>query len=293
MQGDTRKGEVIRAASHIRSATAGRGAESHCSLDLMAWGAPYRLIAETPILLERMRGAAPYGSIPCSTADAAALTLALVQPPLQPRFQIWCGEELLAEDESLERILEHLSARLTLHVAEHSPDYVFVHAGVVTWRGRAVILPGASFAGKSTLVRELVRAGAVYYSDEFALIDREGLVHPFPRALRMRRPGRPEQTPISIEQMEGSAGTASAPISVVLFTRFEAESCWAPEQLLPGRAALELLLHTLPVQRTPARVMATFAAVMRAARAWRTPRGEAADAAAALLRAIEPDGGLA
>jgi hypothetical protein len=30
-------------------------------------------------------------------------------------------------------------------------------------------------------VAELVRAGATYYSDEFAVLDSRGRVHPFPR----------------------------------------------------------------------------------------------------------------
>jgi hypothetical protein len=54
-----------------------------------------------------------------------------------------------------------------------------------------------------------------------------------------------------------------------------------------------LLLHTLPVQRSPARVLATFAAMMRHAQAWRSPRGEAADTASALLSALEAEGALA
>src|SRR5581483_1001800 len=43
---------------------------------------------------------------------------------------------------------------------------VFVHAGVVAWRGRALVIPGPSNSGKSTLVAALVAAGAAYYSDE-------------------------------------------------------------------------------------------------------------------------------
>ena len=66
-----------------------------------------------------------------------------------------------------------------VHVANYAPDRVFVHAGVVAWRGRALVLPGTSFAGKTTLVAELVRAGAIYYSDEYAVLDEQGRVHPY------------------------------------------------------------------------------------------------------------------
>ena len=51
-------------------------------------------------------------------------------------------------------------------------------AGVVGWENRAIVMPGASFAGKTTLVRAWLEAGATYYSDEFAVLDRAGRVHP-------------------------------------------------------------------------------------------------------------------
>ena len=35
-----------------------------------------------------------------------------------------------------------------VHIANHAPDRVFMHAGVVGWNQRALVLPGASFAGK-------------------------------------------------------------------------------------------------------------------------------------------------
>jgi hypothetical protein len=47
-----------------------------------------------------------------------------------------------------------------------------------------------------------------------------------------------------------------------------------------------MLLHTAPVQRTPARVLATLTAMMCHATAWRSQRGEAAVAAQSLLAAL-------
>jgi hypothetical protein len=278
---------------HTASSSRGSRLAADRTLDLVSWGVPFRLVAETTTLLNRMRKSTPYGSVPCPIPSPCAHTFVLLRSNTRSRFQLLCNQELIAEDESLDRILDQLGGHLIIHVAKYAPDYVFVHAGVVAWRGRGLVLPGVSFAGKSTLVAELVRAGATYYSDEFALVDREGLVHPFPRDLRMRRPGQAEQMPVPIEQLQGRAGTTSVPIAMVVFTRFEIEGCWTPEPLSPGRAALELLLHTLPVQRTPTRVLATFAAMMRQARAWRTARGESAAAAAALLSALATEGALA
>src|SRR5262249_46584324 len=66
--------------------------------------------------------------------------------------------------------LAALEADLRLGVASAATRRVFVHAGVVGYRSRALVLPGRSGAGKSTLVAALGRAGATYYSHEFAVV---------------------------------------------------------------------------------------------------------------------------
>ncbi len=62
-----------------------------------------------------------------------------------------------------------------------------------------------SFSGKTTLVRALVDAGAVYYSDEFAALDETGRVIPYARRLTFVAPTR-AQTIYSVEQLGGVAG---------------------------------------------------------------------------------------
>jgi len=66
-----------------------------------------------------------------------------------------------------------------------SPD-VHVHAAVASLGGRAVILPGRSGAGKTTLVTALALAGWDYLSDEVAALDlRRDVVRPYPRPLAL------------------------------------------------------------------------------------------------------------
>ena len=52
------------------------------------------------------------------------------------------------------------------------------------------MIPGSSFSGKTTLVRALVDAGAVYYSDEFAALDETGRVFRYAKWLSVRRPNQ-------------------------------------------------------------------------------------------------------
>ena len=61
-----------------------------------------------------------------------------------------------------------------------------MHAGAVAWRDRGIVIPGRSHSGKTTLVRALVEA-ARYYSDEFAVLDPQGRLHPYPLPLRSAR----------------------------------------------------------------------------------------------------------
>ena len=67
--------------------------------------------------------------------------------------------------------LDEIEARIRVQVATSSETRVFVHAGVVGWHGRAIVIPGESRSGKSELVTALVQAGATYYSDEYAVLD--------------------------------------------------------------------------------------------------------------------------
>jgi hypothetical protein len=274
--------------THSESQTS-RGASfaaADYALDFVSWGVHYRLVAENDALLDLMRQHVPFGSVQCTSLPPDARKFSLRNARPESGFQVMADGELLADEETLSPALAQLNNHLMIHVAECAPQYVFIHAGVVAWQGRALLLPGVSHAGKSTLVAELVRGGATYYSDEFALIDCAGRVHPFARDLRMRLPGRPEQAPVSMAQLNGRAGIKSLPVSLVVFAEFAEHARWAPEPVSAGRAVLELLLHSTPVQRTPARVLGTLSAMMRHATAWRSQRGEAAIVARSLLAAL-------
>lgn len=259
-------------------------------LDMISYGVPFRLEAESPEMLERMRKHAPWGSAACMAVPFGARSFALRAALSGVAYQVLADGELLVDGEAMVPALVQLGDHLMIHVGECAPDFVFIHAGVVAWQGRALLLPGVSHAGKSTLVAELVRAGATYYSDEFALLDSRGRVHPFARDLRMRRPGKSDQTPVSVAQLEGHAGTEPVRVAMIAFTEFAENACWAPEPLSPGRAVLELLLHSLPVQRTPARVLTTLSTTVQNAIVCKSLRGEAAPTAQALISALAAEG---
>ena len=70
-----------------------------------------------------------------------------------PSYRVYAGTDLIAEVCGLIDVGRALAAHAEFFVAERAPDHLFVHAGVVGWEGLAIVMPGASFAGKTTLVQ--------------------------------------------------------------------------------------------------------------------------------------------
>src|SRR5260370_20083684 len=113
---------------------------------------------------------------------------------LRRMHMLYADSERIARDTELDQVLATLETDLHRYIAEASPDMTFLHAGVVGWQGRAILLPGRSLSGKTSLVREMLRLGATYYSDEFAVVDDFGNIHPLPRPLGIREDSTLAQT---------------------------------------------------------------------------------------------------
>ena len=199
------------------------------------------------------------------------------------RFKLLYADHVrLARTVDIEELFERFEADLQLSVAETARRRVFVHAGVVGWKGRAVVVPGRSFSGKTTLVAELVRAGAEYYSDEFAVLDAAGRVHPFAKPLAVRGEDL-RQHKVSVVELGGSAATKPLPVGLVVVSEFREGSRFRPRTLTPGQGSLALLANTVPARRRPLEVLETLAKVVSTAAVLRGSRGEAAEAAARIL----------
>jgi hypothetical protein len=182
--------------------------------------------------------------------------------------------------------LDAFASHLQLYVADEAPRDVFVHAGVVGWQGRALVLPGKSGAGKTTLVAELIRAGATYYSDEYAVLDARGLVRPYARPLAVRMDGH-RQRPRAPEWYGARSGTRPLPIGLVVVSRYRAGARGRLRRVSPGAGALLLMANTVSARRDPARALTALQAVVARAPVLHGVRGEARHAARALLKRLE------
>jgi len=145
--------------------------------------------------------------------------------------------------------LKSFDSIVRMRVAENAVDRVFVHAGVVGWKGRAVVAPAVSHKGKTRLVAELISNGAEYYSDEYAIFDSSGLVHPFPRDLMMR--GYGEDGADLLEppgRFGGRIGAKPIRVGAVLLTEYQDGAKWHPKLLTLGQGIMETIPHTIPLQ---------------------------------------------
>lgn len=196
--------------------------------------------------------------------------------------------EKISENERFDALLEQLGSFIRVTVAEFAVGKVFLHAGVVGVNERAIILPARSFQGKTTLVAELVKNGATYYSDEYAVLDENGYVYPFPKSLSVR--GIIDdftQTDMPVEEFGGVAGTKPLPVALVLITAYKKNARWKPRELSPGQGIMEILPHTLPIRNKPEFTLNVLNNVAERAIITKTMRAEAKKTARLLISFFE------
>jgi hypothetical protein len=260
-------------------------------LCLETYGLRVGIRVNRPEILDALTAYLPPGWKPASSPVVKRL-YSLRAGPASPHGRVrhynllYAGTARLVRTMELDQLFEVLESDLHLYVAETAPRRVFVHAGVVGWQGRAILLPGRSFAGKTTLVAALIGAGATYYSDEYAVLDDRGRVHPFPRRLRMRSTDGKQVSRLTAEALGSHPGGGPLPVGLVLFSQYEPGAGWRPRLLSPGRAALELLGNTVPARVKPAAALTTLRHVVTSARTLKSSRGEAETVVPAILQSL-------
>jgi hypothetical protein len=192
----------------------------------------------------------------------------------------------IATDVDLSLALGLLEDQLHSMVAYRAVDRIFINAGAVGFRGRMIVMPAAGLTGKSTLVAALVRAGATYYSDRYAVLDEEGRVHPYATPLRLDDPGG---AGISGDgRAPAVPGEEPLPLGAVVMTGYHPGAEWQPRQLSAGESVLALMSQTVPGQDRPE---SSMQAIRRALEAepvvLSSERDEAEPVARALLAGMD------
>ena len=202
------------------------------------------------------------------------------------RYVLFTGSRRVAAAPSRDAILEFLESAVHQAVAQAARGRLFVHAGVVGWNGRAIVIPGRTMTGKSTLVAALAQAGADYYSDEFAVLDRRGMVRPYHKRLSLRRPGGWPDRP-AVEDLGGRRGHTAIPLGLVVVAPHAQGSRWQPRPISRADAMMALFDNTVLARVRPQFALSTLERAVTGCWGVEGPRGDAGAAARHILRRLD------
>jgi hypothetical protein len=192
----------------------------------------------------------------------------------------------IARSRNFDDLLDAFESHVQLTVAEFAPRRVFVHAGVVGWNGRAIVIPGLSHSGKTTLVSQLIRAGASYYSDEYAVLDERGRVHAYPRPLGVRTPDSPISKKIRAEEIGATVGEKPLRVGLVISTNYKEGSRWRPREITRGKGVLELMANTVSARSQPEMALTILPKALESAQILKGSRGEASEIIESILERV-------
>lgn len=241
-------------------------------------------------LLDRVPECFPTGweeAAPLAKADAwFGISRAPLDEGRRVLFRLFEDDAPLDEGFRLARLLERMESAIRLRVGLLAPERLFVHAGVVAWNDRCIVLPGRSGAGKTTLVAALVAAGATYCSDEYAVLDDRGYVHPYTRPMSFRMGAHRRVRRCAEADLGASLATGPLPVGLLVHTRFRPLANWAPHPLSSGAGALAMFANTLAARERPAFALSVLSSAMQGVVSLEGDRGEADATAAAILEFV-------
>jgi len=208
--------------------------------------------------------------------------------PRRARVMVETSGEVLGEWQDELEAARVTRSSIELWAADRSKEHVAVHAAVVARDDQAIVLPGPSGIGKSTLALALIDSGATYYSDEFAVFNRRGEVLPYPRPLALRQAkgeGRVEVRHLSPSELGAVVGQRPLSVKVIASLPFDPGlDAVDVQQMSPAMGALHLIENSVAARSQPEAILDVVARVARKARTLQGKRGPSEEAAQFLLR---------
>lgn len=100
------------------------------------------------------------------------------------KHDIYLADKRWAAELENREVMPWLTALVFEECCKNLGEFQLLHSGVLARDGKAILLPGRSGAGKTTLTAAMAANGWQYFSDELALIDSASCrVRPFPQAM--------------------------------------------------------------------------------------------------------------
>ncbi len=218
-----------------------------------------------------------------SSADATVSVKLSRDAEGEPIFELMENGVSLAKEASATVASHMVESWAQLTVATMAKDLIFVHAAVVGWKNKAIVVPGRTLSGKSTLAMALAEAGAEYYSDEYAIFDPEGKVHPYWRLPKIKGDSGYKVARL----LKGGDLTGPPPVPLplgwVLISYYDPGSVWQPRKLTCGETLLGLLDNTVPLRVRPEQSVKALSKAIADAQGFESSRGDAASEARIIL----------
>lgn len=186
-------------------------------------------------------------------------------------FTVWRDSDALGTVADATTAVELLLWAIDEAAVQASDRLLLVHAGAAERDGRVVLVPGASGAGKSTVVSGLVDRGWRYLTDEVVAIDPEsGRLVPYPRAAKVEL-----QAAVLLDLVEVGAGDppdayripfpagSSAVVVMVVVPSVDPDAVVRLEPMRPAEAVAAMASSTWNLQRHRQRGLDQLAAIAR------------------------------
>jgi hypothetical protein len=151
----------------------------------------------------------------------------------------------------------HLTDRIVFHIANSSQVAHCLHAAAVSHKQRALIIPGDSGHGKSSLTAWLVANGFEYITDELVLIDDDNKLEGVGRPIQIKASGVDAVSSLikdeskvfpgslanglTVDVLGGQFSQSEALLSLILFVKFEHNAGFSLEKLSSAQAGLKLM----------------------------------------------------
>lgn len=248
----------------------------------VTYGVALGVRSDSAALLDRMVAALPPDAVVSQSTSAVSWFSLLSSGTASSsggRYGLYENDTKLDDGFRVTPLIEALMVAVRSRVAHAARDRLFVHAGAVAWRDGAIVMPGRSGTGKTTLVAALVRAGAEYYSDDYAVLDFEGKVHPYARPLSFRQGEYRRVRRSADEYLGGSLANRPLPVRLVLSCVYEPGATWAVTQRRLGEGAQAMLSNCLVARERPELALPVISLAAENAMVLAGVRGDADEAA--------------
>jgi hypothetical protein len=188
-------------------------------------------------------------------------------PGLQHLHLLFRAGMLIAAAYKLEPVLGALESELDRRIAMNAAgDHIFIRAGAVGWRGHAIVLGGSEQSERSVLIAGLLRAGASYYSDRYAVLDLDGRLHPYARPLWLSSGAQDYPVRYLPEDLGARTGVHSLPVRTVVFADYRSGAGPKLYPLTRSAAAAQLMANAVSRQVPGSLIQESIAKTL--AQAW-------------------------